>query len=77
MSIVATTVAATTVSVAKRKIIIKKKDSTRGVEATSLSFRLIDFNIYDVKDAPKMTTTTGVDQQGHQGQEQQQCENGR
>ena len=69
----------TVVTVAKRKIIIKKKYSTAGVEATSLSFRLIDFNIYDVKDAPKMTTTataSSVDDQGHQGGHQQQCENG-
>ena len=69
----------TVVTVAKRKIIIKKKDSTAGVEATSLSFRLIDFNIYDVKDAPKMTTTataSSVDDQGNQGGHQQQCENG-
>ena len=73
------TTVATVATVAKRKIIIKKKDSTAGVEATSLSFRLIDFNIYDVKDAPKMTTTataSSVDQQGHQGGHQQQCENG-
>ena len=69
----------TVATVAKRKIIIKKKDSTAGVEATSLSFRLIDFNIYDVKDAPKMTTTataSSVDDQGNQGGHQQQCENG-
>jgi DNA polymerase elongation subunit (family B) len=69
----------TVVTVAKRKIIIKKKYSTAGVEATSLSFRLIDFNIYDVKDAPKMTTTataSSVDDQGNQGGHQQQCENG-
>ena len=66
--LVASTVVAAS---AKRKIIIKKKDSTRGegagVEVSSFSFRLLDFNIYDVKDETTVTATS-ADHQGHQQQ---------
>lgn len=63
------TMSASSGLVAKRKIVIKKKESTAGAEAPSLSFRLLDFNIYDVKDE------VTVDQQ-QQGQQQQPYETG-
>ena len=66
-------------TVVKRKIIIKKKDSTRGtgagLEASTLSFRLLDFNIFDVKEEAAVKAAS-VDEQGHQGQQQQSYETG-
>ena len=58
--------------VVKRKIVIKKKESTAGVETPSLSFRLLDFNIYDVKDEVTMIDTASFEQQGQQQQQQQE-----
>ena len=67
---------------AKRKIIIKKKGSTGAGAAAgvlSLSFRLLDFNIYDVKDETTVISSSVDHHQGHQvqqGQQQQPYETG-